>query len=261
MYVIYIGIGSLWEYTGVTGPRGSNCPYYGQYATIEYNKLSSCNTSIPTENDYARDGGTFCTHWDETCMRNELMTGVLENNNSSTYPLSRISIAGLQDLGYTVDYRQAERFTSDDIHSSCRCNNNNRNRRQVRQQFRSNGIDKKDNNEYNHHDHTVHQFGVSTEVESTHGSNTPPGRRRRRISDEAYQIAVSYGLDILSLRRTEYIGMLKQQEEVEQQDSVKVSSNMKATKTKFIGDQIISILVEDEGEIYGIMVTNPDFQI
>ena len=45
-------------------------------------------------------------------IKNELMTGWL--NNSSAYdsiPLSRITIGALQDLGYAVNYDEAESFT------------------------------------------------------------------------------------------------------------------------------------------------------
>jgi hypothetical protein len=46
------------------------------------------------------------------------MTGYI---NSGLNPLSRISIASLEDLGYTVDYSSAESYTRNDVLSSCKC--------------------------------------------------------------------------------------------------------------------------------------------
>ena len=36
-------------------------------------------------------------------------------------PVSRISIASLQDLGYTIDYSKADRFGSQDLNPACSC--------------------------------------------------------------------------------------------------------------------------------------------
>ena len=58
--------------------------------------------------------GYVCrSHWSEECLGNELMTGVLDFGQN---PLSRITIASLEDFGYEVDYDGAEPFSP-----SCTC--------------------------------------------------------------------------------------------------------------------------------------------
>lgn len=52
-------------------------------------------------------GGTAYSHWRETVMTNELMTGYL---NSGFNPMSKVTIGALADLGYDVDASKAESY-------------------------------------------------------------------------------------------------------------------------------------------------------
>jgi hypothetical protein len=52
------------------------------------------------------------------------MTGILQPNARPL--LSRITIASLQDLGYAVDYSQADAYTVDDLGPGCACHEPNR---------------------------------------------------------------------------------------------------------------------------------------
>jgi Leishmanolysin len=160
------GIGTLWETKLVTGPDTSNCPYNGPLANAEYKKITGCNV-VPTENTGTINDGTFCGHWDEECMRSELMTGYLNNGLN---PLSRITIATLGDLGYTVDYSTAESYSTNDVAASCRCG-----LRSLSESIQPN---------------TAHQLGTS------HKST-----QRRSLSEEAHQMAVNYGQSILQTRQ------------------------------------------------------------
>jgi Leishmanolysin len=160
------GIGTQWESLQVTGLRSSKCPYKGPRANAEYKNITGCDV-VPTENDGDPNGGTFCGHWDEECLRSELMTGVL---TGVLHPLSRITIATLQDLGYTVDYSSAETYTRGDVLSSCLCN------RRSLMDSSSNG--------------DAHQLGRSL------GST-----ERRSLSDKGLQQAVNYGQAILQERK------------------------------------------------------------
>jgi hypothetical protein len=101
-------------------------------------------------------------------MKSELMTGFL---NSGLNPLSRITIATLGDLGYTVDYSTAERYGTNDVTTSCRCG----------QRLLSNVI--------NHN--KPHQLGTSHKA-----------TQRRSLSEEAHQMAVEYGQAILRTRQS-----------------------------------------------------------
>ena len=164
------GIGTLWETKLVTGPDTANCPYNGPLANAEYKSITGCDV-VPTENSGTIDDGTFCGHWDEDCMNSELMTGFL---NGGLNPLSRITIATLGDLGYTVDYSTAESYGTSDVDSSCRCG----------LRSLSDSIQPS----------TVHQLGTS------HKSS-----RRRSLSEEARQMAADYGQTILKNRQASKI--------------------------------------------------------
>ena len=161
------GIGTQWELANVTGPDASNCPYNGPRANAEYKNISGCNV-VPTENSGTINDGTFCGHWDEECMKSELMTGFL---NGGLNPLSRITIATLDDLGYTVDYSTAESYGRNDISSTCTCGGQ-------RRLFESTKLN------------TAHQLGTS------HKST-----RRRSLSAGGYQGALNYGQSILLQRQ------------------------------------------------------------
>ena len=160
------GIGTLWARTGVTGPATLNCPYNGPRANAEYKNITGCDF-VPTENTGSAGDGTFCGHWDEDCMRSELMTGYL---NRGLNPLSRITIATLQDMGYAVDYSTAESYGRNDVASPCRCG-----QRALMDSYSTGAI---------------HQLGTS------HKST-----RRRSLSQKGYHDAVDYGHAILLKRQ------------------------------------------------------------
>ncbi|MCA9151720.1 MAG: hypothetical protein KDA92_20595, partial [Planctomycetales bacterium] len=103
-----IGIGTIWSYKGVLTGAGTSDPRYtGANAVAEYNSIFGLSaSSIPVEN--TGGSGTRDAHWRETVFNNELMTGFL---NSGTNPLSRITVAMLADLGYTVDSAAADSYT------------------------------------------------------------------------------------------------------------------------------------------------------
>jgi len=112
-------------------------------ATAEYQTLSGCNTtSVPLQpvnaaNDphhHHPDSSstniiTVPGHWDDTCLLNEIMTdsfhGDSSSGSSTARAISSITLAALEDLGYTVDYNQTDAFTlEDNLNSSCTCQEN-----------------------------------------------------------------------------------------------------------------------------------------
>jgi hypothetical protein len=110
-----LGLGTRWLSLGITG-LGDDCPYLGIHANREYQALTGC-TTIPTELD--GEAGTRCVHFDEICLDGELMTGFI--NREGGNPLSRLTVAALEDLGYQVDYTMADSFSGSMIASSCHC--------------------------------------------------------------------------------------------------------------------------------------------
>ena len=151
---------------GLTESREKPCPYaYNSKASQVYREISGCNAAIPIEQSYSGSGSN-CGHWEEKCFRTELMTP----SASSSLPLSKITIAGLEDLGYEVSYAPAQTFTSAYMDSSCVCN-----RRGLR------GWEDED-------------LSFSVDRDGRIGDH-------RRLSDEGRAIAESYGKDILQARQ------------------------------------------------------------
>lgn len=163
LYSSQLGIGSLWVINGLTQSYTVPCPYgVATKASQEYRDLSGCSGSIPIENQTGQRGSD-CAHWRESCFSTELMTSAANGN----LPVSRITIAGLDDLGYEVNYNEADPYTSSDMSPQCLCNN--RLRRQLSNTTRAYSLD-----------------GMPT---------------NRRLSGEGYSIAMSYGKQVLAQNR------------------------------------------------------------
>ena len=114
-----LGIGTLWENQGLVNnyQPSSACDsdtatfttrpeYLGSGANTEYANLGGSG-HIPIEDEYLV--GTRCAHWDEGELNNELMTGWVEALGT-VMPLSKITAASLEDMGYTVDKSATDNF-------------------------------------------------------------------------------------------------------------------------------------------------------
>jgi hypothetical protein len=111
-----LGIGTLWQDNGLAG---NGCSYTsGTAVAREWKTYSGC-TDLSNLVEQTGSTGTKCSHWSEKCFADELMTGYL---SGSSQPLSPITLAALEDLGYSVDFTKADSFSSSDISSSCLCN-------------------------------------------------------------------------------------------------------------------------------------------
>jgi len=107
-----LGIGTIWNYKELLAGGGTHNPTFtGANAMKEYGILRKGKAKrVPVE---TRGGsGTADTHWRESVFRNELMTGFVRDSGN---PLSRLTVASLQDLGYVVDMSAAEPFTLPDL--------------------------------------------------------------------------------------------------------------------------------------------------
>ena len=102
-----IGIGTIWSHKSLLNGAGTNNPMFiGPNATREYGVLRGTGpTSVPVENTGGQ--GTADSHWRDTVFGNELMTGFV---GSAGNPLSRMTVASLQDMGYGVNLGAAEPY-------------------------------------------------------------------------------------------------------------------------------------------------------
>ena len=102
-----IGIGTIWTRKGLLAGAGSANPTFtGAGAKKEYGVLKGTGpTAVPVEN--SGGAGTRDSHWRESVFKNELMSGFIAAPNN---PLSRVTVASLQDIGYVVDLSAAEPY-------------------------------------------------------------------------------------------------------------------------------------------------------
>ena len=89
--------------------------FTGAAAVDAFDELPSGATyegkKVPVENDTQRYGvGGLDAHWRESVFDTELMTSSIKRTGTDD-PLSKVTIAALADLGYSVDYTQAESYT------------------------------------------------------------------------------------------------------------------------------------------------------
>jgi len=85
---------------GTTYTGASLSPPGGNKVPVE-----NCGASSPA----GCGAGTANSHWREPVFGNELMTGWL--NSGVANPLSLLTIAAQEDLGYTVNYAAADAYT------------------------------------------------------------------------------------------------------------------------------------------------------
>ena len=107
-----LGIGTLWQPIGMLVGAGTANPVFtGESAMNEFAALR--NLAVPTPVPVANRGGpgTREGHWRESVFANELMTGII---NAGDNPLSRLTIASLEDLGYRVNPDAAEPYNLPD---------------------------------------------------------------------------------------------------------------------------------------------------
>ncbi len=103
-----IGIGTLWSSMGLLEGEGTANPVFvGENAMREWGLLSGAGRPMPVPVANTGGAGTREGHWRESVFGNELMTGFLDDGIN---PLSRVTVAALQDMGYEVNYDAADEF-------------------------------------------------------------------------------------------------------------------------------------------------------
>lgn len=105
-----LGIGTMWRGRGLLqGDGGSDPIFTGVQAGLAWPQLglSYGGAIVPVEN--TGGGGTRDSHWRESILDRELMTGFIEAPGIAM-PLSVLTAASLIDLGYVVNLSAAEPF-------------------------------------------------------------------------------------------------------------------------------------------------------
>jgi hypothetical protein len=103
-----LGIGLLWKRNQLySGIKTEEDEYKGSEAKQVWEDMG-CSGPLPVETDGSSGSAGF--HWDEICLRGELMTGYVQGGQASM-PLSRLTIASLKDMGYGVNSDAADEFS------------------------------------------------------------------------------------------------------------------------------------------------------
>jgi hypothetical protein len=102
-----LGIGTLWPLDSLLNGGGTDDPRFTGAKAIEaYHTLGGLDGTVPVEGlgaDGTRDG-----HWRESVFGNELMTGYI---SGPTNPLSAMTVASLQDMGYNASTKLASSYS------------------------------------------------------------------------------------------------------------------------------------------------------
>lgn len=112
-----LGLGSLWTSGlpngfGLVADPGTDDPIFvGPQAVAFWPLIGSSYAGrvVPIEN--SGGAGTAGSHWRESILDAELMTGFVEPAGVSM-PISVVTVAALRDFGYTVDITKADPFTA-----------------------------------------------------------------------------------------------------------------------------------------------------
>jgi len=103
-----IGIGTVWTQKHLLkGSNTSNPTFQGANAMREYGVLRGSPTPLPVPVENTGGSGTRNSHWRDSVFEAELMTGFV---NVGGNPMSRVTIASLQDLGYQVNMAAAQPY-------------------------------------------------------------------------------------------------------------------------------------------------------
>lgn len=109
-----LGFGTLWssQFLNLISDEGSENPVFtGTNAIREYNVLTNSETSGPVPLANTGGPGTRDGHWRELTFDNELMTGFIDDGSN---PISKLSIAAFEDMGYEVAYSAANTYALPD---------------------------------------------------------------------------------------------------------------------------------------------------
>ena len=104
-----LGFGTVWTNRSLLVGAGSPDPTFsGAAALTQFNAAGGAAYSgakVPVEN--TGGPGTQDAHWRESVFGNEVMTGFISGAGD---PLSRVTVASMGDLGYTVNVANAELY-------------------------------------------------------------------------------------------------------------------------------------------------------
>jgi hypothetical protein len=137
-------------------------------------------------------------------------------------PLSRITVASFEDLGYAVNYANADPFGVDDLNPDCVCRRRGRNMAVAGE-----------------------AWWLLSPSSDANNSTGVTRSRRRRLSEELYREAVEFGLSMLQASSDQYASA----------NMVEEGDDSKTQTTTFVGDRWITVLMRDGDDFFDVLVT------
>ncbi|MGD9522558.1 MAG: Ig-like domain-containing protein [Gemmatimonadales bacterium] len=99
-----------WSARGLNQGNGTQDPIYiGAQGVAGWNTLGIAYSGTPVPVEATGGQGTALSHWRESVLDNEIMTGFIEGAGISM-PLTRLTAGALIDLGYVVDLTKADPY-------------------------------------------------------------------------------------------------------------------------------------------------------
>ena len=120
-----LGFGTLWSYSAIDllrdpsdtadgGTLGADTHFIGVGALGAFDDVGGAGyagAKVPVENDNAEYGsGSLDSHWRESVFGTELMTPTLNAGQGIDNLVSKVTVASLGDLGYTVNLAAADAY-------------------------------------------------------------------------------------------------------------------------------------------------------
>lgn len=107
-----VGIGTLWRTRDMVFGSGTSDPRFagllaGAHCIVAGGGSSCADGRVPVEN--TGGSGTAEVHWRESVFDREVMTGFVEQD--ADMPLSGMTLASLEDLGYAVNLFSADSYS------------------------------------------------------------------------------------------------------------------------------------------------------
>lgn len=105
-----LGFGTVWGLDALVRDTLTGTPWFaGTRATAAFHTAAPNFTGNAVPVEASGSSGTSLSHWRESVMGSELMTGFL---NLGANPLSNVTIQAMADLGYTVNAAAAEPWST-----------------------------------------------------------------------------------------------------------------------------------------------------
>jgi hypothetical protein len=109
-----LGFGTIWSDFGLVAdpslPGGTDPHFTGAQATAAFDAVGGFTYTASLKVPVEKTGGvgTADSHWRESVFHQELMTGFVQPGLN---PLSRVTVASMGDLGYSVNLAGADTYT------------------------------------------------------------------------------------------------------------------------------------------------------